>query len=121
MCTLPPNVALAVKLNMKNLLKTLQKLDSQALDQILDQRDGDSFCQAWCELDELVSVSSASFDAKEIFIKLSGITNTHEVCSYIVEDLELIIKAENLNIESKFLNYLKQSYEQGRVPCIWKN
>ncbi len=106
---------------MENILKTLQKLDSQALDIILDHRDGDSFSQAWCELDELVSKSSASFDAKEIFIKLSGITNAHEVCSYIVEDLELILKADDLSIESKFLNYLKQSYEQGRVPCTWKN
>ncbi|MFK8011127.1 MAG: hypothetical protein AB8B80_03735 [Marinicellaceae bacterium] len=104
---------------MENLIRTLKKLDFHELDQILDQRDGESFSQAWCELHELVSTSSASFDAKEIFIKLSGITNAHEICSYIVEDLELIIKAEDLSVEPKFLNYLKKSYEQGTVPCTW--
>ena len=106
---------------MDKLLSTLQQLDSQALDLILDQRDDDSFDQAWCKLNELVSESSASFDAKDIFIKLSGVTNGHEVCSYIADDFELIKKAEEFGVESEFLNYLKQSYEQGTVPCAWSS
>ncbi|MCS6162587.1 hypothetical protein G3497_22905 [Shewanella baltica] len=106
---------------MDKLLLNLQQLDSNDLDFILDQRDEDQFDKAWCSLNELVTETSCPLDLKEIFVKLSGVTNNHEVCSYIVDDFELINKAKELGINSKFLKYLEQSYEQGRVPCVWNS
>jgi lipopolysaccharide biosynthesis regulator YciM len=104
---------------LEKLLSTLKQLDSQVLDLILDQRDEGLFDRAWCILSELVSESSTTYDAKDILIKLSAVTNSHEVCSYIADDFEFIKKAEVLGIQSEFLDYLKQSYEQGKVPCTW--
>ncbi|ACA87759.1 hypothetical protein Swoo_3494 [Shewanella woodyi ATCC 51908] len=101
---------------MDKLLETLESINSDELDKLLDQRDEDPFDSAWINLNQKVSKINVSIDNKDLFIKLSSATNHHEVCSYIADDLELINKAETLGIESEFLGYLKQCYEQGEVP-----
>lgn len=104
---------------MDKLLETLKSLSSEELDNLLDQRDEDPFDSAWVTLNQGVSGVNAFIESKELFIKLSNATNHHEVCSYIADDFELISKAETLGIKSKFLDYLKQSYEHGKVPSEW--
>ncbi len=97
----------------------MNKLSSSELDVVLDKRDSEPFDTAWCNLNDITPKTNGSLNTREIFIKLSEITNGHEVCSYISDDLELIDRAERAGIESDFLNYLKASYEQGKMPCEW--
>lgn len=106
---------------MDKLLNTLQQLSSTELDKILDKRDLNPFDSSWCSLNDLIPDPGESLDTKSIFIKLSEITNGHEICSYISDDLELIDRAEKAGIQSEFLNYLKNSYEKGEVPCEWRS
>ena len=104
---------------MEKLLETLKSMEPNELDSILDKRDEDPFDSAWVDLYQSAAESDASFENKELFIKLSKATNFHEVCSYISEDIELIRRSEALGIKSEFLDYLKHSYEQGIVPSEW--
>lgn len=106
---------------MDILLESLNKLSSSEMDDILDKRDSDHFDLAWCNLNDITPATNRPLIAKDTFITLSGITNAHELCSYISDDLELIARADNAGVESDFLNYLKTSYEQGEIPCEWHN
>lgn len=96
-------------------------MNASELDDILNQRDEAPFDRAWCELNQSISELTEPFDTQHIFVKLSKATTGHEICSYICDDLELIHKAEILGIKSKFLDYLRQSYAQGKVPHEWNS
>ena len=106
---------------MDKLLETLKSMSSDELNTLLDQRDENPFDSAWVNLNQLAGEAEVSIDNKDLFVKISHATNHHEVCSYIIDDFELINKAETLGIESKFLDYLKQCYEQGCVPREWNS
>lgn len=106
---------------IKNLINNVSQLSEDELNTILDQRDENPFDSLWCELNKRLSTYTADKDFKDTFIKLSKATNNHEVCSYIIEDLELINKAKQANLSSPFLDYLIQSYQQGQVPYQWNN
>jgi hypothetical protein len=106
---------------MDKLYETLKSLKTTELDEILDQRDSDSFDTEWCNLNDLTPEINDPLNTKDIFIKMSDITNGHEVCSYISDDLELIDRAIKTGIESDFLNYLKACYEQGKIPFEWRS
>ena len=104
---------------MENLINHLSKMSSFELDEILDKRDSDSFDSAWCSVNDEIPDSDIKIDMKDIFIKLSEATESHEVCFYISDDLELINKAKIASYKSEFIKYLEKSYEQGVVPCEW--
>ncbi|HAS6172350.1 MULTISPECIES: hypothetical protein [Vibrio] len=104
---------------MEKLFQNLTTFSCDELNDILDQRDSKAFDHAWCKLDKLVPEPEARLDTKDVFIKLSGITKGHEICSYISDDLELIYKCETYKVESDFLNYLKNCYLRGTVPSEW--
>ncbi|BCV32222.1 hypothetical protein [Shewanella algae] len=108
---------------MDKLLENLFSKRADELDALLDKRDDAAFDNAWVHLNQQVGEVDAhldnKFDSKALFIKLSEATNCHEICCYITDDLELIEKARTMGLESRFLDYLKQSYRQGQVPCEW--
>lgn len=112
---------------MDKLLENLFSKRADELDALLDKRDETAFDNAWVHLNQQVGEVDAhldnsldnKFDSKALFIKLSEATNCHEICCYIADDLELIEKARTMGLESRFLDYLKQSYRQGQVPCEW--
>ncbi|MFP9132827.1 hypothetical protein ACLKZ7_07525 [Shewanella algae] len=108
---------------MDKLLENLFSKCADELDALLDKRDDAAFDNAWVHLNQQVGEVDAhldnKFDSKALFIKLSQAANCHEICCYIADDLELIEKARTMGLESKFLDYLKQSYRQGQVPCEW--
>ena len=101
---------------MDKLLETLKVMSTDQLDDVLDQRDRALFDSQWMNLYQQVNNVELSSSNPELFIQLSNATNHHEVCSYIIDDFELISKAETLGIKSDFLDYLKLSYERGFVP-----
>jgi len=106
---------------MIGIAKTLSNLSQEELDTILDNRDSSEFDKAWCEARELVPENEPETDIESLFMRLSRTTNAHEICSYIVEDIELIENASKAGIESDFINYLRYTYTQLQVPCKWKS
>lgn len=94
-------------------------MTTEELDDLLDERDENSFECAWIDLNARVSHVKSHTDCKDLFIKVSNATNHHEICSYIADDMVLMNKAETLKLDSKFLDYLQQSYKQGIVPSKW--
>ena len=105
---------------MENLINHLSKMTNRELDEILDKRDSDIFDSAWCSANNDLPDSEMRLDTEDIFIKLSEVTECHEVCSYISDDLELINKAKIASYQSEFIKYLEKCYEQGRVPYEWQ-
>ncbi|EKU96195.1 hypothetical protein Lepto7375DRAFT_0170 [Leptolyngbya sp. PCC 7375] len=106
---------------MDKLIENLVHLSSSELDEILDKRDLGAFDNAWCTQNEAVPEVDEPFDSEDIFVKLSKITNHHEICSYIADDLELLYRADKVGITSDFLTYLKGCYARGEVPCKWES
>ena len=106
---------------MIGIAKTLSNLSQEELDAILDKRDSSEFDKAWCEARALVPESKPEIDIESLFIQISRATNAHEICSYVVEDIELLESANRAGIESDFINYLRYTYTQLQVPCKWKS
>ena len=111
----------ALAVSMIGIAKTLSNLSQEELDTILDNRDSGEFDKAWCEARELVPERESETDIESLFMRLSRTTNGHEICSYIVEDIELIENASKAGIESDFINYLRYTYTQLQVPSKWKS
>ncbi|MCA0895122.1 hypothetical protein [Microbulbifer agarilyticus] len=107
-------------MNIELLIRNLESKSLNILDEILDSRDEEAFDSAWVHANDTVSSELKVSDNKSIFLSLSLATRQHEICCYIQEDLELIERAEMCGIESPFLSYLKECYEQGIVPSQWK-
>lgn len=106
---------------MHNLINHLSKLSARELDEILDKRDSDIFDSAWCSANADIPEAVIRADTKNLFMKLLEATESHEVCSYISDDLELINKAKVASYKSEFIEYLEKCYEQGIVPCEWQS
>jgi len=94
----------------------LRSFSDEDLDSILDKRDSSKFEKHWLDLAEKVEPVELNFEGEERFVKLSQATGGHEICSYIIEDIELIEKAIINQIDSPFLSYLIDSYKKGAVP-----
>lgn len=106
-------------MNIEAILLKLKSLSSEELDSILDKRDEETFDSAWCQSNEIVSSKENNPKQEEIFKKLSNATNSHEISSYIIDDINLIYKAKASNIENKFISYLAKCYKEGEVPYTW--
>lgn len=106
---------------MNKLVNHLRTLSTSELDEILDKRDSDIFDCAWCSADAAIPEPVTRFNTNNIFITLSEATNSHEICSYISDDLELIHKAKVASYKSEFIDYLEKSYEEGAIPCEWED
>lgn len=94
----------------------LRTFSDDELNSILDKRDSFEFEKYWLALAKQVESVAIDFEGEERFVKLSQATGGHEICSYIIEDIELIEKAMIKQIESPFLSYLMDSYKKGEVP-----
>lgn len=96
--------------------KKLRSMTDEQMNNILDARDSSLFEKELIGLDEKLSNASFEFDGEERFIQLSNATSGHEICSYIIEDIELIEKALCENYQSPLISYLIQCYKNGIVP-----
>ena len=96
--------------------KNLRSLNDEQMNQILDLRDSSFFENELLKLDDALSDVDLEFDGEERFIKLSNATSGHEICSYIIEDIEMIEKALLINYQSPLVVYLMRCYESGKVP-----
>ena len=106
--------------SLDKLIENLATLTSSEFDEILDNRDLKEFDHAWCTQNQVIPDADPTFEAEEIFVKLSEITDHHEICSYIADDLDLLYRAEQAGIKSDFLSYLKSCYQRGEIPSNWK-
>jgi len=108
-----------IQIDKDKLLKSLSKMEQDTLDELLDYRDDGGFDKEWLDLYEKCNISTKA-ETKELFLSLSKLTNGHEICSYISDDLQLIQKARALGIDSQFLDYLESSYKKGVFPSRYK-
>lgn len=103
-------------MNIKLVIKYLKSLNKEQLDEILDKRDKKEFDSAWCEANETIQSDETSPCEEQMFSELSEASNNHEVSSYIIDDINLIYRTDRENIKNEFINYLKECYEQGKIP-----
>ncbi len=100
----------------------LRSISDDELNEILNIRDANrEFEELWLKLAEETKSVNIEFDGEERFVELSKITGGHEICSYIIEDLELIEKADAISLKSSFLTHLVKSYRNGEVPHSLKH
>ncbi|WP_444943047.1 hypothetical protein ACJJIK_13535 [Microbulbifer sp. ZKSA006] len=106
-------------MDIESLIENLRTHSPDQLNEILDLRDEPSFDEAWVEANELVGGTETFNSEQSCFSQLLGVTGQHEVCSYILDDLNLLYRARTKNINTPFIQYLKGCYEQGAVPHQW--
>jgi len=98
-------------------MKQLKLMGEEEMNDVLDSRDSNKvFEDKLLALAESLAEVDCEFSGESTFIKMSNRTNGHEICSYVIEDLELIEKARFANIKSEFIEVLVESYSNGIVP-----
>ena len=103
-------------MELGKLTDKLKALSCDELNEILNIRDENPFDSEWCYLNNELSGVPSNFRGEDIFTRLSEVTNSNEVCTYIIEDLELIYKAETCGYSSTLLSLLIDSYNNGNIP-----
>lgn len=105
--------------SLDKLIDDLRHRSSEELDHWLDEQEDYAFEQAWAEANAQLPPTTDLRGLRKIFQQLQAATNSHEICTYIIEDLELLRKAEYNQVQTPFINYLRTSYEQGQFPRHW--
>ncbi|MEZ6142997.1 MAG: hypothetical protein R3B84_20730 [Zavarzinella sp.] len=108
-------------IHTEQLSARMAELDTDALNAMLDQRDGAEFESVWNEIFYSLAPLKHSPITDTVFLSISDATQQHEICSYIADDLNLIFAAEEKGIENKFLSWLKDEYVRGRFPHTLPN
>ncbi|WP_445360963.1 hypothetical protein ACJJIL_00895 [Microbulbifer sp. EKSA005] len=108
-------------MNIEKLKTFLSSKSNEELDDILDQRDEQNFDSAWCQVYEVVDEVSVDFEGEALFKDLSKLVSQHEIVSYIVDDLNVLKKAEEIGVTPPFVLFLRESYEEGVVPHVWQS
>ncbi|MCO1335833.1 hypothetical protein MO867_15975 [Microbulbifer sp. OS29] len=108
-------------MNIEKLKSYLKSKINAELDDILDQRDGQAFDSAWCQVYEVVYDVSSGFDSEALFIELSDLVSQHEIVSYIIDDLIMLDKAKEVGVSPPFVLFMRESYEKGVVPHVWQS
>ena len=107
-------------MDTSKLENTLCSMIATDFDEILDMRDKPAFDESWCQIFEVVAEVEVQFNREALFKKISNVTEHHEITSYIVDDFELLAKAKRLGLNAGFTDYMRECYEKGNVPHIWK-
>jgi len=108
-------------MNIEKLKTFLSSKSNAELDDILDQRDEKKFDSAWCQVYEVVDEVSVDIEEEAIFKELSELVSQHEIVSYIIDDLKMLKKADEMGVTPPFVLFLQESYEEGVVPHVWQS
>ena len=115
--------------NLKSLLSqnkalNFKNLNDEAIDEMLDSRDGKDFENDWLRISRTLEQkrfsaeeSKAIEEIREIsYKKTFSITNHAELASYVADDFELITKSLLSGYADEWLNALLLAYLQGVFP-----
>lgn len=95
----------------------LSSLTQNEMDELLDKRDKIKFEKQWLRVFNEVSNKHLQWDGlKDVFIRLSGITQQHEITDYIGDDFDLIFRAESIGYKDAFLDKMILQYKAGKFP-----
>lgn len=103
-------------IDTERLRANMAERDEDALNSMLDRRDGAEFESAWNELYESLGPLEHSPITEAVFLAISDATQQHEICSCIADDLDMIYAAQQKSVENEFLSWLKSEYISGRFP-----
>ena len=108
-------------MDIAKLEETLRSMNAVEFNKILDSRDEGEFDASWCEHFEKLDNAELdiAIDREALFKRISEACSSHEITSYIVDDFELLEKAKKVNINSEFIRYMQDCYQQGEVPYQW--
>ncbi|MDR2223210.1 MAG: hypothetical protein LBE34_10780 [Flavobacteriaceae bacterium] len=120
-------------MNTKDLIERLYTIsqlilqddtDLEAIDNLLEERDDDSFATQWMneynaieefkqetEYDSLIDTCR-----EKIFKTVYNKTKSPDLSSYICDDFTLFMEALTCEYESMWLNALLLEYKQGKIP-----
>lgn len=106
-------------------LKTiLHTIDSEKIDEILDNRDSSAFSDAWMKAYHAVEEKVADEETediitqirKEIFVSIFKATGSSELAAYISDDFGLISSYDIHNIENNWVSNLLFTYLNHQIP-----
>lgn len=118
------NVEKLKSLLLQNKVLNFKDLNSEAIDEMLESRDGAEFENDWLRVFETLeqkefSHSEAALidEIREIAYKKSFASTNHaELAAYIADDFELIVKSLLSGLNDEWLNALLLVYLQGLFP-----
>lgn len=108
----------------ESLKAALHNIDSEKIDEILDNRDSSTFSEAWMEGYQTVDgkeIDEETEDAvthfrKEIFISIFKATGSSELPAYISDDFGLISSYYIHDIENTWVTNLLFTYLNHQIP-----
>ncbi|MGU3376274.1 hypothetical protein [Chryseobacterium sp. M5A1_1a] len=108
----------------ESLKAALHHIDSEKIDNILDNRDLSIFSDAWMEAYHAIDEKACDEETedkithirKEIFVSIFRITESTELPAYISDDFGLISSYYIQNIENKWVTNLLFTYLNHQIP-----
>lgn len=103
----------------------LGKLSDENIDNILNERDNNSFSEQWMQAynevekqkkQQGVPVTYGEEIRKNAFNIVLKITVNDDLAAYISDDLGLILDAEKVDVNNSWINALWQTYKNGEIP-----
>ena len=115
---------------LNKLLISLDGIDEDFIDELLDSRDSDPFDSNWVEAYEILKQNNKNINAndknevdkfleeirKDVFIKTMKASQSSDLAAYVSDDFEMIGAALILEFSNSFIASMLNSYALGIVP-----
>lgn len=113
-------------MNIEKIIKNIKEFDYSSIDvdEFLDDRDIDEFDSEWgnvyakIDKDEIPDSLRKQSDEyrKEVFLAIDEIIGVSELSEYISDDIELLMFADYLGIDTEWFSKFAAKYENGELP-----
>lgn len=108
----------------ETLKAALTHIDSEKIDEILDNRESPEFLDPWMEAYQAIGERTVGQEIqdkiadirKDIFVTIFRITQATSLPAYISDDFELISSYCLHNLENKWVNNLLFAYLNHKIP-----
>lgn len=108
----------------ESLKAALHNIDSEKIDEILDNRDSSTFSDAWMKAYHVIEEKVTDDETedtitqirKEIFVSIFKLTGSSELSSYISDDFGLISSYYIHDIENSWVSDLLFTYLNHQIP-----
>ena len=115
---------------LNKLIISLDGIDEDFIDELLDSRDSDPFDSNWVEAYEILKQNNKNINAndknevdkfleeirKDVFIKTMKASQSSDLAAYVSDDFEMIGAALILEFSNSFIASMLNSYALGIVP-----
>lgn len=113
-------------MNIEKIIKNMKEFDYSSIDtdEFFDGRDIDEFDLEWGnvyakinknEIPDSLRKQSDEY-RKEIFLTIDEIVGVSELAEYISDDIELLMFADYLGIDTEWFSKFVTKYENGELP-----